>query len=285
MRIARHLTLGAIAVLGACYRYTPPAAPVPRQGTPVTASFGRTWDAVIDVFAERNIPIRTIERSSGFIATENLKTPYEPRSAKDRRDVKADCGHEGALVYTPTHAVYNIVVRGDSAHATVRATVAWVSIVDALKGETYECSTTGLWEGRVEADIRDRAEGVRATPAFGSPGAPAPSARPVVASQGSDAIPVPVTIRVRVPDWVADPAPIADFPLILIGPRGDTTAVRTNGRGEATASLPPGRYRVMSLQLAGAKGSPHYGWDVLVDVKFSMPPVVLDQRNAGKRSP
>ncbi|MGH9897071.1 MAG: hypothetical protein ACREA0_34765, partial [bacterium] len=56
--------------------YQPPAPPMPRDATEVTASFGRTWDAVIDEFADRNIPIRTIERASGLIATELLSISY-----------------------------------------------------------------------------------------------------------------------------------------------------------------------------------------------------------------
>jgi len=41
----------------------------------VTSSFGRAWDAVIDVFAEANTPIRTMERASGFIAAELATIP------------------------------------------------------------------------------------------------------------------------------------------------------------------------------------------------------------------
>lgn len=41
------------------------------------SSRGRTWDAVIDQFAARNIPIRTIERVSGLIVTDQLTVGRE----------------------------------------------------------------------------------------------------------------------------------------------------------------------------------------------------------------
>jgi len=85
----------------------------------VTSSFGRAWDAVIDVFAEANTPIRTMERASGFIATELATIPVYTSAQRTFAHSLADCGYRGEAVYVPTSAFYNIVVRGDSAHSTV----------------------------------------------------------------------------------------------------------------------------------------------------------------------
>src|SRR5215475_14034464 len=106
---ARPCFAPVVALCAACVTYTPPPPPTPREATQVNASLGQTWDAVIDEFADRNIPIRTIERASGLVATEQLTVP--PSASGD-----ADCGHfDSYPTRRPTHAIYNVLVRGDSA--------------------------------------------------------------------------------------------------------------------------------------------------------------------------
>src|SRR6266705_3775805 len=100
-----------------------PAPPVPRAGvTQVAASFSKTWDAVIDDFASQNVPIKTIDRTSGLIVAERLSV------ARDAGDV-ADCGTDMMIgrLY-PTSATYNVLVRGDSTKSTVRVTVRWLRV-------------------------------------------------------------------------------------------------------------------------------------------------------------
>jgi hypothetical protein len=58
----RVLVLSALAACAPPYQ--PPAPSGARAPTEVLTSFGRTWDGVIDVFAEENIPISTMERAS-----------------------------------------------------------------------------------------------------------------------------------------------------------------------------------------------------------------------------
>jgi hypothetical protein len=138
-----------LVLLAACGSYRPPAPPSPRDATEVAASVGRTWDAVIDLFAARNIPIRTIERSSGIIATEPLIVGPEGRDW-------ADCGTEQSGRLRPNTAIYNVLVRGDSGSATVRATVRWSRIL--APGQGVQCSTTDVWERSLESGVKARAE-------------------------------------------------------------------------------------------------------------------------------
>ncbi len=134
-----------------CYP-TPPAPAPSREATVVAASFAATWDAAIDHFAEDNIPISTIERASGLIATTRLSVDLATAA------MASDCGTGGGVDfdthYVATDAVYNILVRGDEHSSTVRVTVAW-SNPDAQ----FECVTTGAWEKTAEEVIRMRAEG------------------------------------------------------------------------------------------------------------------------------
>jgi hypothetical protein len=162
------LSPALVPLLLGCYGYKPPAPPSPHDGTPVTASTARTWDAVIDIFASRNIPIRTIERVSGIIATEELSVGPEGRRW-------ADCGTSGGGRLRPDHATYNVLVRGDSATATVKATVRWVG--SGEKEGPIECSTTHVWEQDFEYDVKARAEqgGFASAQAYGSPPGEEPS--------------------------------------------------------------------------------------------------------------
>jgi hypothetical protein len=138
-----------LLLLPACHSYRPPEPPSPRDPIEVHASIGRTWDAVIDLFAARNIPIRTIERSSGIIATEPLIVGAEGRSW-------ADCGTDQSGRLRPNTAIYNVLVRGDGGSATVKATVRWTRVL--APGQGIQCSTTYVWERALEEDVKARAE-------------------------------------------------------------------------------------------------------------------------------
>ena len=151
--------LVAVVALSLVSCAQPPLPSIQREGTAVAAPSARVWDAVIDQFAERNIPIRTMERVSGFIATEPLNVDL-----RDYQKEYYDCGSDMGVPKFANRAVYNAVVRGDSTRATVRVTVKW-SIVGGtaslLSGATasLDCSTMGAWETEFEAAVRTRAEG------------------------------------------------------------------------------------------------------------------------------
>jgi hypothetical protein len=137
-----------LAFTSGCVTFKPPrTVPPDRTPTPVDASFDRSWDAVIDVFAERNIPISTIDRSSGLIAT-------TPLSVGTDGLVWADCGTEMDAPLLPESGTYNVLVRGDSAASTVRVNVRWAPGPRSLAG----CVTKGVYEAELEELIAAIAE-------------------------------------------------------------------------------------------------------------------------------
>src|SRR5215213_11904 len=140
--------VGSCLVLASCSSYEPPPPPEPRDATLVNASMGRTWDAVIDMFTARNIPIRTIERASGIIATDQLSVGEEGRGW-------ADCGQNNGSTLAPDAAIYNVLVRGDSTSAVVKATVRWTR---TIASSTIECSTSHIWERELETAVKTRAQ-------------------------------------------------------------------------------------------------------------------------------
>lgn len=131
-----------------------PKSALERQPLPVAASFGQTWDAAIDVFAAHNIPIKTLDRSSGLIVAE--------QSRVGPSDVAkfADCGRRLMAVVTagmtgdigPARADYNVLVRGDSTRATVRVTAHFT------EHSGRRCTTRGVFESDVEAAVKSGAE-------------------------------------------------------------------------------------------------------------------------------
>jgi hypothetical protein len=136
----------------ACYSTPSAVAPV-RTPTVVNASFTRTWSAMIDVFAERTIPLRTLDRASGFAATEEMSVDGSTRWG--------DCGSDAVHGQVgPRHAIWNVRVKGDSTTATVLVTVRWWLFRGMGGSETrrIDCVTTGAWERAAEADIKARAE-------------------------------------------------------------------------------------------------------------------------------
>ncbi len=166
--------VAVVLLLPACYSYKPPPpAPLtPREALEVDASQGQTWDAVIDFFAARSIPIRTIERASGLLASDALS--IGPGEA-----VWASCGVFANDTLRPNWAIYNVLVRGDSTFSTIRTTVRW-TYVEEKENRSRECTSTHVWERQMEDEVKSKAEGeasryvrrVPATPAGTAEDAP-----------------------------------------------------------------------------------------------------------------
>jgi hypothetical protein len=158
--------VSAVIILAGCAHHGPPPAPAPRDATSVNAPADRTWDAVIDVFAGRNIPIRSIERGSRLVVTDELRVGSGAQQY-------ADCGQAADGRLRPNYARYNALVRGDSAGSTVTVTVFYSYVTD--KAVVKDCSTTYALETRLESEVKARAEARAIAAANPSPGTgPAP---------------------------------------------------------------------------------------------------------------
>lgn len=132
----------------------PPQPPQPRSATTVSATMGKTWDAVIDVFGEHNIPIKNMERVSGFISTDPLRGTV-------RDTANADCGKMLGTKVPPVLATYNVIVRGDSSTSTVRVNIRWTAgspDPNAPARSVTVCSSTGVWESTFESRVKAIAE-------------------------------------------------------------------------------------------------------------------------------
>jgi hypothetical protein len=136
-------------LLLACSRYSPPPSPAPRDATQVRASEGTTWDALIEVLADRGIPIRTFDPASGLVVTDELRVGAEGRGS-------ADCGKLNGQTLPPDFARYNALVRGDSTSSTVKLTAVWALV--GGKRKVSACATSNRYEQALEDEVRRRAE-------------------------------------------------------------------------------------------------------------------------------
>lgn len=149
----------AAALLVSC---TPPqTAPIPALGpTQVDASFGKTWNAVVDVLADKNIPVKTMDKSSGFVTAESTHVPNSQLSKLTECGGFASYMAETLGSESGGTARYNILVRGDSTSSTVKVTARFTKAL--ADNSPMECKTKGIFEQQIESAVKAHAEG-RAT--------------------------------------------------------------------------------------------------------------------------
>jgi hypothetical protein len=219
------IPLVGLILLAGCARYSPPSPPTPRDATNVMASFGRTWDATLNEFADRNIPIRTIDRASGLVLTEQLMASSDTKQF-------ADCGRRGAEELPATQALYNVLVHGDSQRATVKITMQWTYVSAKV---SRECSTLHRWERQTEDEIRQRAERALAEATA------APDTEPVRPARVAKAPAAASTISIACDSFIPSRLPEADETdrRLYVGD------LQRNGVVECVDQAPPNVVRVL----------------------------------------
>jgi hypothetical protein len=141
----------AIAGTTGCVTLPEPALSS-RPAASVAASVGRTWDAAIDQLADRGLAVRSIERDSGFIATQTIALP--PFSTDAAR--WADCGTFATFRFAPNAVDYTIFVRGNATGATVKTSAR--HLVKPAGEAPTDCVSTGAFEQSFDAAVKQRAE-------------------------------------------------------------------------------------------------------------------------------
>lgn len=150
IRISVALGLGVVVVAGCG---TPPRGmPIKREGTQIHASFDRTWDAAIKVFASWNIPVPNQDRKAGMMASVGVLVTGADSSW-------ADCGRtqggDEGRPQLPNVGRYVGTVMGDSVSSTFQVKPTWLSGSGAV---VKECNSRGIWEAKFESDVKAMAE-------------------------------------------------------------------------------------------------------------------------------
>jgi hypothetical protein len=147
----RLITTGApvavLCLLASCM--SPPKYVPPRPEAPISASFGRTWDAAVAAFAARKIAVNS-DRRGGVMMSIGL-------SVADNDSSWTSCGTAGVnqRVMRPEIVRYKFMVKGDSTKSTMKAEALFGSDAGLL---VAQCPSKGTWEAAFEAEVKSRAE-------------------------------------------------------------------------------------------------------------------------------
>jgi hypothetical protein len=160
------LTLSIAAGAGCRQTHVPQPAPDAPNEAYLRAPRDAVWQGVIAFFADSRMPIATIDKESGLIASRAFAL------SSDQRLAWMHCGSAGgASVVEPAdsavraEADFNVLVRPAGASTAVRVNVGFnASRVNPVRGDRYaplECMSNGTFERALLNAIRFRTEAAR----------------------------------------------------------------------------------------------------------------------------
>ncbi|MGH7856924.1 MAG: hypothetical protein ACREQY_06290 [Candidatus Binatia bacterium] len=74
--LRRLLALAGVITACACasrVAYSPPPSPPPEAPLTVAVPFDDAWSAVIQILFQKNVPVRTVEKASGILESDDLR--------------------------------------------------------------------------------------------------------------------------------------------------------------------------------------------------------------------
>ena len=125
--------------------------------------YDKVWAAIIDILAEHNIPIQTIEKDSGLLVTEWISLGFPAKWM----DTIVDCGTAGILTVGNRSLRFNMVLReqGESSRLTINCNFMEFRSYGNQGGNT-PCSSRGTMELRLKRNIEDTVTGHALTQPF-----------------------------------------------------------------------------------------------------------------------
>lgn len=144
----------ALGLLAGCSRpYVTPILPPPHRDE-IPAPYEVTWRALIRALAKENVPLRTVAKDSGVIASDDFVTPI---------GVYADCGRIGdALLEGEALVTFTLFVQPNGTGSTVLQINAKMRTQGHRKGGSgslksqpvFQCASTGRWEANLVDTVR-----------------------------------------------------------------------------------------------------------------------------------
>ena len=133
--------LAVLLLVGCATAPTPALAP--RPAVVVNANADAVWSAALAAFADQSIPIKSADRASGVITTEEVIVPMA------EAPTYADCGRLVGAAVRAGWVQYTALVSGSSVRVTARYRYS----------DNGACESRGVAETRLETAIRAKAEG------------------------------------------------------------------------------------------------------------------------------
>jgi hypothetical protein len=130
-----------------------PILPPPHRDE-IQAPYEATWRALIRALAKENVPLRTVAKDSGVIASDDFVTPI---------GVYADCGRIGDVILEGEALVtFTLFVQPNSAGSTELQINAKMRTQGHRKGSSgalkpqpvFQCASTGRWEANLVDSVR-----------------------------------------------------------------------------------------------------------------------------------
>lgn len=138
----------------------PPAKYSFQSSVEYDKSFDEVWEAIIASFAASNIPIKTIEKNSGIIVSDEMKVPFTIKPVAIYESDYCDCGSpQGLTVFKEMYGSYNIFVRRFSSD---RVSVQINTLFKAIVGDmnhiygSNPCNSKGFLEAKLLKEIELR---------------------------------------------------------------------------------------------------------------------------------
>lgn len=121
------------------------------------STYDTLWAAIVESFAEKSLPIKTIEKDSGIIATE-----YMRMAAPWHKDFKDVALHPNVPFGTWYHAHYKVNIFVTTVNKTstkVKINVLIEAFENNLTDEWHTCYSKGIIEQDILEAIRSKIEG------------------------------------------------------------------------------------------------------------------------------
>lgn len=147
--------IAAAVALGACSRLHVTPLPPPPYRAEVSASYEKTWPAIVRALGRQNVPIRAIAKDSGVIASDEFVTPI---------NVYADCGQIGGEQVEGEALVSFTLFAEPNGPSSTRLQVNSKMRTQAHRRGTsgslkatpvYNCASTGRFEANLLDSVRE----------------------------------------------------------------------------------------------------------------------------------
>jgi len=120
------------------------------------ADYDKVWESIIEAFAQNNVPIRTLDKNSGLVVSEDQYVPFTTRYGTKIVDTEyCDCGGGGSLQsYSELSGKFNVFVKSLSASETEVQVNAFFKarVYNDLSGAPIgwlNCTSTGAFESKL----------------------------------------------------------------------------------------------------------------------------------------
>jgi hypothetical protein len=152
----KSIPLGIMTILLVACASTPPVKHSFESSKVYHADYDKVWESIIEAFARNNIPIKTLDKNSGLVVSEDQYIPFTTRYGTKIVDAEyCDCGGGGSLrSYSDLSGKFNVFVKKLNGSDTAVQVNAFFKarVNNDLSGVPIgwqNCASTGAFEAKL----------------------------------------------------------------------------------------------------------------------------------------